>query len=211
MPNAVVAVVAVGVALAACAPGTTERERVDFERMRLQQRGSVYGGSPVFANGAIMQAPPAGTIARQSAGDTGVVATGMVDGRAATTIPGAINGETLARGAGKFRIYCAVCHGTAGFGGSTVAENMGPPRPPSLRSARVLAAPPGYIFGVATNGLGRMPSYASALSAQERWDVVAYIQQLTRTPATTRDAIDDSVRAVAIQRMDSLARARGLQ
>lgn len=211
MPNAVAAIVAVGLALTACARRTTERERVDFERMRLQQRGSVYGASPVFANGAIMQAPPAGTMARQSAGDTGVVATGMFGGRAATTIPEPISAESLARGAGKFRIYCAVCHGAAGFGGSTVAENMGPPRPPSLRGARVLAAPPGYIFGVATNGLGRMPSYASALTARERWDVVAYIEKLTRTPPTTREAIADSVRAIAIQRMDSLAKARGLQ
>ena len=211
MPNAVVVSVGIGLALTACARRTTERERVDFERMRLQQRGSVYGASPVFANGTIMQAPPAGTVARESAGDTGVVATGMIGGRAATTIPEVISDESLARGAGKFRVYCAVCHGMAGFGGSTVAENMGPPRPPSLRSERVLAAPPGYLFGVATNGLGRMPSYASALTARERWDVVAYIQKLTRTPAATRDAIADSVRAIAIQRMDSLAKARGLQ
>jgi len=211
MPNAAIAVVAIGLALTACARRTTERERLDFERMRLQQRGSVYGASPVFANGATMQAPPGGTVARLSAGDTDVVVTGMIDGRAATTIPQVITGESLARGAGKFRIYCAVCHGAAGFGGSTVAENMGPPRPPSLRSARVLAAPPGYIFGVATNGLGRMPSYASALTPRERWDVVAYLQKLTRTPPTTREAIADSVRAIAIQRMDSLAKARGLQ
>jgi mono/diheme cytochrome c family protein len=211
MPNVVRTVLTVGLALTACARRTTERERVDFERMRVQQRGSVYGASSVFANGAVMQAPPAGTIARQSAGDTGVVATGMIGGRAATAIPEVISRESLARGAATFRVYCAVCHGAAGFGGSTVAENMGPPRPPSLRSARVLAAPPGYTFGVATNGLGRMPSYASALAAQERWDVVAYIQKLTRMPPTTSEAIADSVRAIAIRRMDSLAKARGLQ
>jgi len=112
-------------------------------------------------------------------------------------------------GAAKFRVYCGVCHGSAGFGGSTVAENMGPPRPPSLRSARIATVPVGYIFGVATNGLGRMPSYAGVLSASERWDVVAYIRQLQQQPAIAPDAVDDSLRAIGIQRTDSAAKATG--
>jgi mono/diheme cytochrome c family protein len=211
MPNAALAPVAAAILLTACTSRTTERERVDFERMRVQQRGDLYGASQVFANGATMQQPPAGTLARTASGDTGVVVTGMVNGLAATTIPQSVTAAKLARGAANFRVYCAVCHGPAGFGGSTVAENMGPPRPPSLRSPRIIAAPPGYIFGIATNGLGRMPSYAASLSAADRWDVVAYIQQLERTPATTREAIEDSLRALGIQPMDSLAKAKGLQ
>jgi len=54
-----------------------------------------------------------------------------------------------------------------------------------------------------------MPSYAEALTPGERWDVVAYISQLQRTPPVSRDAIDDSLRALGIQHMDSIAKARG--
>jgi len=208
MPNGLAKLTAAVVMVAACGR-TTERERIDFERMRIQQRGDLYSASAAFANGATMQNPPAGTLPRGSSGDTGVVVTGLTGGTAATTIPQPITSESLAVGAAKFRVYCGVCHGSAGFGGSTVAENMGPPRPPSLRSARVAAAPVGYIFTVATNGLGRMPSYAGSLTASERWDVVAYIRELQQMPAMAIDALDDSLRALAIQRIDSQAKASG--
>ena len=208
MPNGFVMLAAAVVVLVACGR-TTERERIDFERMRIQQRGDLYSANSAFANGATMQSPPAGTLPRGSSGDTGVVVTGLTGGTAATTIPQPITSKSLAVGAAKFRVYCAVCHGSAGFGGSTVAENMGPPRPPSLRSARAAAMPVGYIFGVATNGLGRMPAYAGSLTASERWDVVAYIRALQQTPAMALDVLDDSLRAIAIQRVDSLAKATG--
>jgi mono/diheme cytochrome c family protein len=184
-----------------------ERERVDFERMRLQQRYDLYGSSSIFANGSNMQAPPAGTVSRETAADTGMIGTGTLNGTAVATLPITLTAAERATGEKKFQIYCAVCHGPAGFGGSTVAENMGPPRPPSLRNARMVAAPAGYIFTVATHGLGRMPSYASELTATERWAVVAYIKQLQRTPAIARSARDDSLRALAIQRSDSMVAA----
>jgi mono/diheme cytochrome c family protein len=123
-------------------------------------------------------------------------------------IPIALSASDSATGAKMFRIYCAVCHGPAGYGGSTVAENMGPPRPPSLHSARLLAAPLGYIFTVATHGLGRMPPYASQLTTRERWAVVAYVKQLQATPTIAPHAVDDSLRGRAIQQSDSAEAAR---
>lgn len=196
--------------LMACG-SSRERERADFERMRVQQRPDLYGSSSIFPNRMVMQAPPPGTLSRESMADTGVVGSGRVAGTAVASIPIALTAEQRAVGAKDFRIYCAVCHGPAGYGGSIVAENMGPPRPPSLRSPRLLAAPAGYIFTVATHGLGRMPSYAAELSTRERWAVVAYVKQLQATPrlSMTGEAIDDSLRALAIQRSDSAAAARG--
>jgi mono/diheme cytochrome c family protein len=192
--------------LVACG-NSHERERVDFERMRLQQRYDLYGTSDIFANHADMQAPPAGTISRETLADTGVIGTGTINGTAIANVPIRLSAAERATGEKMFGIYCAVCHGPAGFGGSTVAENMGPPRPPSLRTARLVAAPAGYIFTVATHGLGRMPSYAAELTTSERWAVVAYIKQLQLTPAIARSARDDSLRALAIRRSDSVVAA----
>ncbi len=196
---------------AACAGGSSrERERVDFERMRLQQRYDVYQTSGVFANGAVEQPPPAGTVARESATDTGSVGSGLTGGRAVTAIPIPVTHLLLALGQRQFGIYCAVCHGAAAFGGSLVALNMGPPRPPSLRSTAAMGLPAGYIFSVATHGQGRMPAYAPQLSTAERWAVVAYVQQLQRTPASGPAAAADSLRALEIARIDAAA-ARWVQ
>lgn len=194
--------------LAAACGNAHEREPVDFERMRLQQRYDLYASTAVFANGAAMQVPPAGTISREASADTGVIGTGTANGSAVATVPITLTPAERAMGEKMFRIYCAVCHGPAGYGGSTVAENMGPPRPPSLRSPRLMAMPAGYLFVVATHGLGRMPAYASELRTTERWAVVAYVRQLQKTPSLAREAIDDSLRALAIQRSDSIAGAR---
>ena len=108
-----------GCALATACGHTTERERVDFERMRIQQRYDLFGPSNVFANRQTMQIPPTGTVAREASGDTGVVATGTIAGLAVRGIPIAITGRQLSAGGEKFRIYCAVCHGAAGFGSAT--------------------------------------------------------------------------------------------
>ncbi len=186
---------------------STERQRADFERMRLQQRYQPYGSSAVFANQSSMQAPPHGTATRESAADTGVIGTGIRDGRLVADVPVPVTPERLATGQRKFTVYCAVCHGVAAYGGSTVAQNWGAMRPPSLRNAEMLAKPAAYFFMVATHGKGRMPAYAALLTTDERWDVVAYVERLQRT-APTGAAIDDSLRALAIARIDSAGAKR---
>jgi len=188
---------------------STERERVDFERMRVQQRYDRYGESRGFANGATMQAPPAGTMTRESGRVGFAVASGDSGGEAIATIPIAVTPAVLARGKERFNIYCAVCHGAAAFGGSVIAENMGPPRPPSLRAGAPAALRPGALFRVITGGIGRMPAYAPQLTVEDRWAVIAYLERLRSTLPTSSDAIDDSLRALEIHRIDSVLASRG--
>ena len=191
-------------AFAACVK-SREREPVDFERMRVQQRYEPYGTSTVFANAQSMQQRPPGTLSRESARDTGVVGTGLSGGQQVVDVPVTISPSELVLGNRKFRIYCAVCHGDGGFGGSIVAENMGPPRPPSLRSAAMLLQPAGYIFVVMTHGKGRMPPYSAQLTPDERWAVVAYVRELQKSPPATAEERADSARAEEIQAIDSAA------
>jgi mono/diheme cytochrome c family protein len=196
------------VAAAGCRT-SSERERVDFERMRVQQRYDLYGKSRAFANGAAMQAPPAGTLTRES-GRTGfAAAAGESGGQSLATIPIPVTPAVLARGKGRFTIYCAVCHGPAGFGGSLIAEDMGQPRPPSLRAGAAATLTPGALFRVITFGFGRMPAYAPQLTVEDRWSVIAYLEQLRRTAPTSTEAIADSLRALEIHRIDSVAASQG--
>jgi mono/diheme cytochrome c family protein len=168
-----------------------ERERVDFERMRVQQRVDPYGTSRGFADGKSMQSPPTGTISREAA-----------------AAPVGIASASVERGADRFGIYCAVCHGVGGFGGSIVASNMGVPRPPSLRSQMVRDQSDAYLFDVATRGKGRMPAYAPQLTPADRWAVVAYVRRLQATGATTPAERDDSLLASRIRELDSIAVAQ---
>jgi mono/diheme cytochrome c family protein len=183
---------------------SSERERVDFERMRLQQRGDVYAASGAFPNGAVVQTPPDSTIPVEQAADIALApanAASLVQSPVPATL------EVITVGRQKFATYCAVCHGAGGFGGSIVALNMGTPRPPSLRRPAALAFPAGYIFTVATHGLGRMPAYAPQLTTGERWAVAAYVKRLQRTTFLDPAAAEDSARAVRIAKIDSIAAA----
>lgn len=186
-------------ALAACGRGQRGRGW-DWERMRQQPRYDIYESSNVFANGRVMQSPPPGTVAREQVVGDASLATGMADGRYVTEVPVPVTSELVATGRTRFDIFCAVCHGAGGYGGSMVAMNMQPPRPPSLRSDTMRALPPGSLFQVITNGFGRMPSYAAQLSVRERWAVVAYVRQLQQTTsAATPEARADSARAALLR------------
>ena len=162
----------------ACDP-PTERARLDFERMRRQQRAASYESSTVFANGMVMQAPPEGTMSREAFDAGEAVMTGRRNGKYVTEIPLSLTSEEHRRGEDDFRVYCAVCHGRDGTGGTVVASNMRPP-PPSLvtDSARKIAE--GQLFDFIANGRGRMPPYNWALSPRERWAVIAALRSLQR-------------------------------
>jgi hypothetical protein len=200
-------ITAAGLALAlfvgACGK-SSEREPGDFERMRIQQRDEPYASGAPFADEERLRHPPAGTVSRESESDTGAIGSGMQAGRMAPVVPISITPERLSLGQRKYTVYCAVCHGAGGFGGSIVAVNMGAPRPPSLRSAAMAVKTPGYFFLIATHGIGRMPGYAPQLTVEERWAVVAYIGQLQRSTTTTPEARADSLRAVGIRSIDSV-------
>jgi len=194
---------ALAVIVLACGQ-SPERERVDFERMRVQQRYGLYGASRSFANGQSMQEAPSATVSREAAADLPLLSGAST----ASDIPVPSTPELLARGKDRFTIYCAVCHGDGGFGGSIVAWNMGRPRPPSLRTNSVRSRGAGYLFDVATHGKGRMPSYAAQLSATDRWAIVAYVRDLQRSRALNADERADSLRALEIRVADSVAMAR---
>lgn len=138
----------------------------DWKRMRAQHKYEPYSVNPVFADSSAMRVPPEGTVSREAV--------------AASAPPPAVD---LVRGASRFHIYCAVCHGEAGDGVSIVASNMDPPKPPSLLVAPAKDLPPAQLFAVITNGLGRMPSLAAELSAADRWQVIAYLGELQRRAA----------------------------
>ncbi len=159
---------------------STGRDGWDWNRMRDQRRADPYEASALFPDGKTMQSPPAGTVAREESTGDALIDHGMRGGAYAASIPLAVTPRVIALGRDRFGVFCAVCHGETGDGRSIVASNMVERPPPSLVSAPITSVPPGRIYQVVERGFGRMPPYAAQLSIEERWAVVAYVEQLQR-------------------------------
>ena len=178
-----------------------------LERMSEQPRYDVYQSSRFFRNGMAMQLPPAGTVARDAVLDPARATGRTRSGGYLSAVPLSITPQLLQMGRSRFQIYCAVCHGAGGYGGSIVASNLAERRPPSLRSATISSLPAGFFYDVIRRGLGRMPSYAAELPVDQRWAVVAYVQQLQRTPKAGPGEREDSIRGAELRTQDSLLQA----
>ena len=130
-----------------------------------------------FGDGRGSRVPPAHTVARGELRDDEQFFTGKIGNELAATFPVAITRQILVRGQERFDIYCAVCHGRTGDGNGMIVRR-GFPQPPSFHEQRLRDAPVGHFVDVITNGYGVMYSYASRVSAADRWAIAAYIRAL---------------------------------
>lgn len=112
------------------------------------------------------------------------------DGTFATELPEEIEltRELLHRGMDRFAIYCTPCHGFTGDGNGMITRR-GFPLPPSYNIDRLRTAELGYFYDVMTNGFGRMYSYASRVSIEDRWAIAAYIKTLQLSQAGTPETL----------------------
>jgi len=100
-------------------------------------------------------------------------------GELVTTLPAEIllSKANLERGRERYQIYCTPCHGSDGRATGMITKR-GFPQPPSYTDQRLLEAPVGYFYDVMTNGFGRMYSYKSRISVEDRWRIAAYVKTL---------------------------------
>lgn len=89
------------------------------------------------------------------------------------------NELVLKEGKIAYDINCAVCHGGGGKAdGSIVKNGAYPAPPPSYFRDDILVLSEGKMFHSIHYGKNLMGSYASQLTKEERWKVVAYIKNL---------------------------------
>jgi mono/diheme cytochrome c family protein len=125
-----------------------------------------------------------------------------------TENPLSINAESLARGQEYFGIYCSACHGMNGSGNGLVSQRarkiLSPTWiPPASLHQEILYAdkyPDGKLFNTISNGIRKMPGYASQIKARDRWAIVAYVRALQRSQDATIDSIPESMRDEINQR-----------
>jgi mono/diheme cytochrome c family protein len=118
-----------------------------------------------------------GTVARGHLDADVHASAGKQEGALATAFPAPVTSQVLSRGRERFQIFCAPCHGLAGYADGMVVKR-GLRRPPSFHIDRLRNQPPGYLFDVVTRGFGAMPDYAAQIPPADRWAIVAYVRAL---------------------------------
>ncbi|RJP62485.1 MAG: DUF3341 domain-containing protein [Ignavibacteriales bacterium] len=133
--------------------------------------------STFFVDGFGMRQPVEGTVSRGNlpylyTNNQAEASVNMIN----SLLPSKAN---LEKGQKKYNTFCSPCHGYFGKGDSRLRGQF--PAPPSLQSEKVRNWKDGDIFHVITAGQNVMPSYASQLTAEERWQVILYIRALQRS------------------------------
>jgi high-affinity iron transporter len=93
---------------------------------------------------------------------------------------GALN---LAEGRAVYAQSCASCHGERGLGDGPAGAGMNPAPPPIGTTAQMHGVSPAMMYRITSIGIAGTPmaSFASTLTAQQRWNVVAYVNSLRTT------------------------------
>jgi len=122
-------------------------------------------------------------------------------------LPIEANEANIKLGKTKYEIYCSACHGYSGYGdglvskrAASLAQDTWTP-PSSLHLDRIQKQPVGQIFHTISKGQGKMASYASSITPQERWSIVLYVRALQRSrnaniddvPVDQRGSLTDPV------------------
>jgi hypothetical protein len=171
---------ALALATAGCRGWTSSEPPVHLNRNMLHQpKYRAQAESAFFYDGATMRAPVPGTVARGELREDRAFYEGKDEnGKDVVHSPVETTPEVLARGAERFRIYCAPCHDQRGEGRGILAAQGLPTT--SLHIDRLRAADDGYIFGVITDGRGLMPSYRWPIPPADRWAIIAHVRELQR-------------------------------
>jgi mono/diheme cytochrome c family protein len=175
---------------------TSAQPRVELiQNMDNQPRFKAQQANPLFADGRAMRRPVPGTIARGELREDEHLHRGVVDGEWAAALPVPVTEQVMLRGQRQYDIYCAPCHGQAGYGDGMVARRadelqQGTWIPPtSLHLDTVRERADGYLFNVITNGVRNMPAYGPQVNVADRWAIVAYIRALQRSQNATPEDV----------------------
>lgn len=151
-------------------------------------RYNAFAANPNFSDGKTLQRAPENSIPRglMPLHYAATPEDAARAGKELTALAG--TAATVKRGEFVFENYCATCHGPGGLGNGPVSQRGFPP-PPSLLAEKARKMKDGQLFHVLTYGQNNMPSYASQISREDRWSVIAFVRSLqaaappTPTPA----------------------------
>jgi putative copper export protein/mono/diheme cytochrome c family protein len=88
--------------------------------------------------------------------------------------------ESVAHGLDRYEAYCTPCHGAGGRGDGPAGKGL-PLRPADLTEPHTALHTAGDMFWWLTHGIpeGGMPGFGDALTVEERWDLINFLQDFT--------------------------------
>jgi len=91
----------------------------------------------------------------------------------------------VAAGRALYEENCASCHGSLGQGDGPAASGMTPAPPPIGDASAMADRTPALLFRVISVGIAGTPmvAWGDRLTADQRWDIVAYLHSLRATEA----------------------------
>ncbi len=173
-------------AVAGCSDVKRTPGKVYMPDMANSRAYETYSVNPVFADGRTSQGPVAGTVKRgeefpvhmemDKLGDT-------ANYYASRSVPNPIDSLTADQLKETERLYlinCGICHGAKLDGNGPLwkdGDGPYPSKPAALvGDAKYESMPDGQMFYSNTFGKNLIGSYASQLSAKQRWQVIRYIK-----------------------------------
>ena len=90
------------------------------------------------------------------------------------------NADATLEGKKIYTQYCVTCHGIKGRGDGIAAPGLAKP-PADHTSDFVQKQTDGALFWIISEGNNPMPTYKTALSESQRWQVVNFIRTLAKT------------------------------
>ena len=185
----------------------SEAPRIQLvQDMGVQPKLKAQAVDHLFADDRAMRLPVPGTVARGQLDDDDFFYRGYAAG-ALTTNPqthkpepawftgyppkARVDAALLNRGRERYNIYCAPCHGEAGYGDGMVHKHAlslqtpGWIQPANLHEERIAAQPNGRLFNTITYGnpQGKMPPYGAQVPPADRWAIIAYLRALQLSQA----------------------------
>ncbi len=111
----------------------------------------------------------------------------------------------IRRGQNRFGIYCAPCHGQAGYGDGVVSNrglemDGGWVQASNLHDDERRGRAVGHLFNSITAGIRTMPRYGDQIKEMDRWAIVAYIRALQRSTAGSLNDLPEDKRKLLEQR-----------
>ena len=146
--------------------------------MDVQPKYQAQSASAFFYDGAAMRPQVEGTVARGELFEDTALYTGRDEaGAYVAAIPLPVDPAMVARGAERYGIYCAPCHGASGNGRGVLYSRSGV-ESTDLHEERLRTMAAGEIFDTVTNGLGLMSGYRYPIPAHDRWAIIAYVREM---------------------------------
>ena len=158
--------------------------------MDFQEKFKTQTYNALFADGRSMRPQEAGTVATNQVNQDSHRYRGLTDaGEWARGFPKGfeLNESKMNRGQERYNIYCAPCHGSAGYGQGLVHQRATKLKmakwvqPSSFHQDYLRTQAEGKLFNTITHGIRNMPGYGYAIPVEDRWAIVAYIRALQRS------------------------------